>query len=122
MVRIALNMDDAAFDVLGPVTQRVHDHAAAHGAIWTGRAGFGGAGELEGADLGQCGAGLIPSPTADEAPMPAALIRKNCLRLIGAFMRFPLKCLETCCRWAGVSFRLGLSRGRVAFIVVPRVC
>jgi hypothetical protein len=31
----------------------------------------------------------MPRPTTDEPAMPAALIRKNCLRFMGAFMRFP---------------------------------
>ena len=53
MVRVALDVDDAAAHVLGAITQGVHDQAATDRAIGAGVAGFDGAGQLEVARFGK---------------------------------------------------------------------
>ena len=60
MIGIALNMDDLRGHVLGFVTNRINEHAAAHRAIWTGGARLGGAGNLEFAKLGVGGRQIKP--------------------------------------------------------------
>ena len=84
VVRVGLDVDDAAPDVLGLVVQAVHQDAAAHRAIRAGIAGFSGAGQLEMKCRFSASAGVGEKliATSVEPISPAPPVWKNCLRFM----------------------------------------